>query len=104
VSLQRLLNWLYTRTFNRKHHRVSHVFQGRYKAVLVEKDAQLLELHRSIVLNPSQSAWSTGLNNVAGTVMPHPSRLHAERNCKLPCLTLCDGEQGCREVDRKRLI
>jgi hypothetical protein len=32
--------------------RVGHVFQGRYKAILVEKDSYLLELARYIVLNP----------------------------------------------------
>jgi putative transposase len=31
---------------------VGHVFQGRYKAILVQKDAHLLELSRYIVLNP----------------------------------------------------
>jgi len=31
---------------------VGHVFQGRYKAILIEKDSYLLELSRYIVLNP----------------------------------------------------
>ena len=48
----RMLNGVYTQFFNRRHDRVGHVFQGRYKAVLVEKDAHLLELCRYIVLNP----------------------------------------------------
>ncbi len=38
--------------FNRCHKRVGHVFQGRYKAILVEKDSYLLELSRYVVLNP----------------------------------------------------
>jgi REP element-mobilizing transposase RayT len=46
------LNSTYTSAFNRRHQRVGHVFQGRYKAILVEKDAYLLELARYIVLNP----------------------------------------------------
>jgi REP element-mobilizing transposase RayT len=46
------LNGLYTRRFNRKHKKVGHVFQGRYKAVLVERNTYLLELLRYIVLNP----------------------------------------------------
>jgi putative transposase len=37
---------------NRKHHRVGHLFQGRYKAILADKDVYLLELCRYIVLNP----------------------------------------------------
>ena len=48
----RYLNGVYTQRFNRKHSRVGHVFQGRYKAILVEKDSYLLELARYIVLNP----------------------------------------------------
>ena len=46
------LNGTYTQAFNRRHKRVGHVFQGRYKAVLVEKEAYLVELSRYIVLNP----------------------------------------------------
>ena len=42
----RHLNGVYTQYANRAHGRVGHVFQGRYKAILVEKDAYLLELAR----------------------------------------------------------
>lgn len=48
----RQLNGVYTQTFNRKHNRVGHLFQGRYRAILVEKQNYLLELARYIVLNP----------------------------------------------------
>jgi len=48
----RQLNGVYTQRFNRAHRRVGHVFQGRYKAILIEKDAHLLELCRYIVRNP----------------------------------------------------
>ena len=48
----RQLNGVYTQRFNRDHERVGHVFQGRYKAVLVERDTHLLELARYVVLNP----------------------------------------------------
>src|SRR5262249_40458600 len=37
---------------NRRHARVGHVFQGRFKAVLVERDSYLLELCRYVVLKP----------------------------------------------------
>lgn len=46
------LNGRYSQTFNRRHDRAGHVLEGRFKAVLVEKEAHLLELHRYIVLNP----------------------------------------------------
>jgi hypothetical protein len=45
-------NGVYTQRFNRRQGRVGHVFQGRYKAILVEKESYLLELSRYIVLNP----------------------------------------------------
>ena len=48
----RHLNGVHTQRFNRRHRRVGHVFQGRYKAILVERDAHLLELARYVVLNP----------------------------------------------------
>jgi REP element-mobilizing transposase RayT len=48
----RQLNGVYTQTFNRHHNRVGHVFQGRFKGILVEKETYLLELCRYIVLNP----------------------------------------------------
>ena len=48
----RLLNGAYTQRFNRTHGRSGHVFQGRYKAILVERDSYLLELARYVVLNP----------------------------------------------------
>ena len=48
----RQLNGVYTQRFNRTHARVGHVFQGRFKAILVHKDSYLLELARYVVLNP----------------------------------------------------
>lgn len=52
----RQLNGVYTQTFNRSHKRAGHLFQGRYKAILVEKEAYLLELARYIVLNPVRAS------------------------------------------------
>lgn len=48
----RQLNGLYTQGFNRGHGLVGHLFQGRYKAILVQKESYLLELSRYVVLNP----------------------------------------------------
>ncbi|MDP9360775.1 MAG: transposase [Acidobacteriota bacterium] len=55
VGLSRGVKWLnqaYAETFNERHHRVGHLFQGRFKGILVERDGHLLELIRYIVLNP----------------------------------------------------
>jgi putative transposase len=51
-SGMRQLNGIYTQRFNRRHGLVGHLFQGRYKAILVQKEAHLLELTRYVVLNP----------------------------------------------------
>jgi putative transposase len=48
----RQVNGIYTQYINYRHHSTGHVFQGRFKAILVDKDAYLLELCRYIVLNP----------------------------------------------------
>ncbi|MCB1984246.1 MAG: transposase [Burkholderiales bacterium] len=48
----RQLNGVYTQASNRRHGRSGHLFQGRYKAILVDKDRYLLELSRYVVLNP----------------------------------------------------
>lgn len=48
----RQLNGVYTQAFNRRHRRVGHLFQGRYKAILVERESYLLEVCRYVVLNP----------------------------------------------------
>ena len=50
-GMQRI-NGDYTQGFNRRHRRAGHLFQGRFKAVLVEKETHLLELCRYVVLNP----------------------------------------------------
>jgi REP element-mobilizing transposase RayT len=46
------LNSAYTTYFNIKRHRTGHLFQGRYKAILIDVDNYLLELSRYIHLNP----------------------------------------------------
>src|ERR1700752_5232406 len=48
----RYLNGVYTQTFNRRHRRVGHLFQGRFKAILVQKESHFLEVCRYVVLNP----------------------------------------------------
>jgi len=48
----RQLNGVYTQASNRRHRRGGHLFQGRFKAILVDSDAYLLELSRYVVLNP----------------------------------------------------
>src|SRR5262245_2102401 len=55
VPLSRMMQRLgsgYTQYFNRRHKQVGHLFQGRYRAILCDKDSYLLELTRYLHLNP----------------------------------------------------
>ena len=51
-EFMRRFNITYTGYFNRRHRRVGHLYQGRYKSILVEKESYLSELSRYIHINP----------------------------------------------------
>jgi REP-associated tyrosine transposase len=77
----RQLNGVYTQLFNILHGRTGHLFQGRYKAILIQKDSHLLEVCRYVVLNPVRARmvekpddwkWSSYLAT-AGRERPQPS-------------------------------
>lgn len=51
-EFMRHFNVSYTAYYNRRHRRVGHLYQGRFKAILVEADSYLLELSRYVHLNP----------------------------------------------------
>jgi REP-associated tyrosine transposase len=55
----RQLNGVYTQQVNRRHGLVGHLLQGRFKAILVERDAYLLELARYVVLNPVRAGMAS---------------------------------------------
>jgi len=59
----RHLNGVYTQAFNRRHKRIGHVFQGRFKAIIVEKESHLMELCRYVVLNPVRAGMVTSPRN-----------------------------------------
>ena len=48
----RQLNGVYTQRFNRKHGRVGHIFQGRFKSILVDSDSYYIILIRYVIQNP----------------------------------------------------
>jgi len=49
----------YTQYFNRTHRKVGHLFQGRYKAIICDKEAYLLSLIRYLHLNPVRAKLVT---------------------------------------------
>ena len=52
IKIMHGLNSGYTGYFNKKYKRSGHLFQGRYKAIIVDKENYLLELSRYVHLNP----------------------------------------------------
>ena len=75
----RQLNGVFTQATNRRHDRVGHLFQGRYKAILVDRDAYFLELSRYVVLNPVRAnlvehpaawPWSSYRGTLDGRMAP----------------------------------
>ena len=50
------LNFRYSQWFNFRHSRVGHLFQGRYKSIVVEKNSYLLEVIRYVSLNPVRAS------------------------------------------------
>jgi putative transposase len=75
----RQLNGVYTQAFNKRHRRAGHIFQGRFKGILVQKDSHFLEVCRYVVLNPvrakmighpRQWKWSS-YRATAGATQPH---------------------------------
>jgi len=100
--LMRHINGVYTQAFNRRHNKVGHLFQGRFKAILVDRDAYLLEVCRYVDLNPVRArmvrkpgawAWSSYRAHVGqatapdwldteglhGYLLGHPARNAADR-------------------------
>lgn len=86
ISGMRRLNGVYTQKFNRRHGRVGHLFQGRYKSIVVDRENYLLELCRYVVLNPVRAGvvnkpgdwrWSSYLATVGE--VEKPDWLHADR-------------------------
>jgi len=70
---------VFTQISNRRHRRSGHLFQGRYKAILVDRDSYLLELTRYVVLNPVRAGmvrdagdwqWSSYLAMVGAETSP----------------------------------
>jgi REP element-mobilizing transposase RayT len=81
----RQLNGVYTQKYNRRHDCVGHLFQGRYKAFIVEKDAYLLELSRYITLNPVRAKlvslpedWPWSSYGATAGMKPQESFLHTD--------------------------
>lgn len=85
-EFMRHFNISYTGAFNRKYHRSGHLYQGRYKALLIDADNYLLEVSRYIHLNPLrmkskvplQKRWQDLLTNDSTSL---PGYLNQKHRC-----------------------
>jgi REP element-mobilizing transposase RayT len=78
----RCLNSRYAQWWNRRHGRVGHVFQGRFKDQMVERESYLLALSRYVALNPVRAnlvakpdAWPWSSYRAIAGLAPPPSFL-----------------------------
>ena len=97
----RQLNSVYSQYFNRRHELAGHVFQGRFKAILVQKEQYLLELIRYLVLNPVRAGmvgapaeWPWSSHRYALGQLPAPEWL------KLDWLLACFGQDRADALAR----
>ena len=79
TAMRRLLT-AYAMAFNRRHHRTGHLFQNRYKSILVEEESYLLELVRYIHLNPLRAGVARNLAELDA----HPWSGHSALMGKAP--------------------
>ena len=87
--LMRQINGVYSQAYNRRHGVTGHLLQGRFKAILVDHDAYLMELCRYVELNPVRAGmvaaagdwnWSSYAAHVGKVNAPtwlDVARLHA---------------------------
>ncbi len=75
----RHVNGVYSQRFNRRHGRVGHVFAGRFKSLLVDRETYLREIVRYVVLNPVRAGlvrvpeawrWSSYRTTMGWTTTP----------------------------------
>ena len=81
-ELLRQVNGVYTQNYNRRHGMVGHLFQGRFKAILVDSDAYLLLVCRYVELNPLRAKIARHLDDWKWSSY----RAHTGKECPPPWL------------------
>lgn len=99
----RHVNGMYTQAFNRRHGQVGHLFQGCFKAVLIDRNSYLLEVCRYVELNPVRAGlcaspeawpWSSYRAHVGMADSPawlDTAGLYGQLLARMPC-----GEEDCQ--------
>ena len=98
--MRRLLTG-YAIAFNRRHRRVGHLFQNRYKSILVEEEPYLLELVRYLHLNPLRAGLVQGMRGLDSFRWSGHAALLGEREAPFQDTAFVLGQFGS-EVGRAR--
>lgn len=102
----RHVNGVYTLRYNRRHGKVGHLFQGRFKAVLVDQESYFLEVCRYVDLNPVRARtvqrpdnwpWSSYRAYTGESVPPPRLDSRALHKRLAPQAPLQDGPGRCAE-------
>jgi putative transposase len=94
------LNGSYTSYFNRRHGRVGHLLQGRFKAHLVEDEGYFLEVSRYIHLNPVRARMVD--RPEAYRFSSYPGYVRSARSVPWVCYGRVLGEFGSRSSSARR--
>lgn len=104
----RQLNGIYTQKYNRRHKKPGHLFQGRFKAIVVQKETYLFELCRYVVLNPVRAkmvekpeAWKWSSYNVTAGIKKIPEYFSADWILGLFGNKLKSAQKGYRKFVRE---
>lgn len=94
------LNSAYSQSFNRQHDRVGHVLQGRFKALIVDRDPYFLQVVRYIVLNPVEArlvddpgAWRWSSYQATAGLSDPPPFLALDDVWRMFAATACDAQR-----------
>ena len=90
-SAMQWLNVSYSVWFNRRHQRVGHLFQGRFKAILVEPTSWGLGLGRYVHLNPVRTGRDYKINESVAQPVPRAQGNARGRSALRTNLTLAAG-------------
>jgi REP element-mobilizing transposase RayT len=81
----RHLNGVYTQDSNRRHGRTGHLFEGRFRSIVVQRESYLRRVSRYVVLNPvraglvqSAGAWPWSSYQATAGMQPEPEWLHVD--------------------------
>ena len=91
------IQFSYTQSFNMRHDKIGHLFQGRYKAILCDKDEYLLQLIAYINNNPVRAKMVVHPENYIWS--SHRSILGLEKN-----IICCDLDKALMQFGSKRKI